>query len=180
MRKILAAILLSTFCLTLPSCMESDNNYDKYASWRKQNDEFINSRLNEKRPDGTLKYMKIVPRWAPNVLVLLEWHNDTSLTSKNLRPLDNSTISVKYEGMLIDSTKFDSSYSRADSAYVTRPINNILGWRAALPYIHVGDSVTMLIASGAAYGSYGTSNIKPYSTLIFNLKLKEIIDLERP
>lgn len=180
MKNIFFAIILFFTLVALPSCLDSDNPYEKYADWRKQNDEYINSRLYEKNPDGSMKYMRIVPAWAPNVLVLMQWHNDTSLTRKNLSPLDNSRISVKYEGMLIDSTKFDSSYSRTDSSYVTMPKNNIMGWRAALPYMHVGDSVTMLIASGAAYGSYGTSVIKPYSTLIFNVKLREIIDFETP
>ena len=180
MRKLLPLIAILFFCISISSCLQSDNVYDKYADWRKENDAYMNQRLTEQNPNGTMRYMRIVPPWAPNVLVLMEWHNDTNLTKMNPMPLDNSTIGIKYEGHLIDSTLFDNSYSQKDSLYVTMPKANILGMRAALPFMHIGDSVTMLIASGAAYGSYENGNIKPYSTLIFNVKLVDIYDLTIP
>lgn len=177
MRKLFYPLIILALCAICQSCLNSNNIYDKYKEWRDQNDEYMNKRIFEQNPDGSMKYMRINPKWAPNILVLMQWHNDTTQTSKLLSPLDNSTIGIKYEGFLIDSTAFDNSFSLADSLYVTKPKNNILGMRAALPFMHVGDSVTMLIPSAAAYGESESGAIKPYSTLIFNVKLVDIYNL---
>ena len=186
MKKLTLLSLCVSAMLPLVSCLgdDDDSNEKRYADWKKQNEEFVEKKLAERNPDGTEVYTKIVPDWSTKVYILMKWHNDRSLTEKELVPLENSTCNVKYLGELIDGEKFDSSFSlteNGDSIYLTQPYKNIPGFWAALTQMHVGDSVTAIIPWSAAYGSTGSgSTIKPFSTLVFHLKLKAITNYQTP
>ncbi len=104
----------------------------------------------------------------------MRWHNDRSLTEKNLSPLSTSTIDVKYQVQDIDSVMIDNSYSRttpADSVYRTQLNKNLSGWVIALSAMHVGDSCTIIIPYSQAYGAREYGKVKPYSNLIFQVRL---------
>ena len=105
--------------------------------------------------------------------ILARWHNDRSLTASNLVPMDNSTVDVVYQGSYVNGTVFDSSYTNADSVASFKPNGTVAGFWTMLTNMHVGDSVTCIIPSNAGYGASSTS-ILPYSTLVFNMKLKAI------
>lgn len=177
MRKILRLILAAAVLLPLASCL-GDNDTDlekKYGEWKKTNEEFVEKAAAERNADGTPVYERIVPDWSKDIYVLMRWHNDRSLTEKNLVPLDNSTCAVKYTLMLADSTIADASHKNyADSIYSCMPKSNVPGFWTALTHMHVGDSVTVVVPWKAGYGTVGTTGIKPFSTLIFSIKLKEI------
>ncbi len=180
MKRFLPLFCGAMMLLPLASCLDDDDK-DRYADWKKENEEYALKAEIERNADGTPVYTKVVPDWASGIYVLMKWHNDRSLTADKLVPLDNSTCEVKYLGELIDDTQFDSSFAQVDSVYKTQPYKNIPGFWAALTSMHVGDSVTVVIPWQAAYGSSGSgSKIKPYSTLIFHLKLKGISSYETP
>lgn len=90
-------------------------------------------------------------------------------------PVDTSKVDVDYEGKLVDGTVFDSSYKRGKSAQfgVTQVIK---GWTEALKMMPVGSEYELCIPYDLAYGERGNRNIPPFSTLIFKVELKGIVE----
>ena len=89
-------------------------------------------------------------------------------------PSKTSTVKVNYKGTLIDGTEFDSSYKRNAPASF-RADQVIAGWTEALTMMPVGSKWELYIPQELAYGSRETGGqIKPFSTLIFEVELLEI------
>lgn len=86
-------------------------------------------------------------------------------------PADTSKVKVNYKGTLIDGTEFESSYKRNEPA--TFLANRVIkGWTEALTMMPVGSKWELYIPYDLAYGSRETGGqIKPFSTLIFELEL---------
>ena len=92
-----------------------------------------------------------------------------------LKPTAQSTVKVHYVGTLIDGTEFDSSIKRNEPA--TFPVSGVIpGWTEALQLMPVGSKFKICLPSSIAYGASQASEIiKPYSTLIFEVELLEIV-----
>ena len=89
-------------------------------------------------------------------------------------PTKGSTVKVNYKGTLIDGTEFDSSYKRNAPA-TFRADQVIAGWTEALTMMPVGSKWELYIPQELAYGARETGGqIKPFSTLIFEVELLEI------
>ena len=89
-------------------------------------------------------------------------------------PTKESTVKVNYKGTLIDGTEFDSSYKRNAPA-TFRADHVIKGWTEALTMMPVGSKWELYIPQELAYGARETgAQIKPFSTLIFEVELLEI------
>ena len=175
----LAALALMAAPL-LTSCLGGDDNSYDYTDWINQNETYITRMQDTVGADGRKVFEKITPVWAPGVSVLAQWHNDRALTAGNLVPMDNSTVDVIYEVRYVNGALLDSSYSNTtygDSIYRCKPSDNIVGFWTMLTNMHVGDSVTCVIPTNAAYGASSTS-VMPYSTLIYPMKLKSIYKYE--
>lgn len=172
------AVLMCSSGLFLSSCFDdSDSLAEQYKEWRIQNEQYVKEA--EEQGGGNF-YTRVTPSWAPNTFVLLHWHNDRSLTAGNLSPMDNSTTKITYELFDIEGNRLSDSFKNPDSVYTSKPSDNIIGMWTALTHMHVGDSVTMVIPASAGYGIQSTGTIKPYSTLIYNVKLKAITAYEIP
>jgi FKBP-type peptidyl-prolyl cis-trans isomerase FklB len=91
------------------------------------------------------------------------------------KPTSQSTVKVHYVGTLIDGTEFDSSIKRNEPA--TFPVTGVIpGWTEALQLMPVGSKFKLFLPSSIAYGAAGAGEvIKPYSTLIFEVELLEIV-----
>lgn len=165
---LLAAVVATSL---LAACIKSD--LDDYDAWREQNDEYL-SKID------TREYELIVPDWAPQNSVYIKWHNDRALTANNLVAMSNSTVDIKYELEDIDGNKYENTYSNTDSIYRSKPNENVLGMWIAMTTMHVGDSATVVIPYPSGYGSTGNIKIKPYTNLIFHMKIKDIKAFERP
>ncbi len=88
-------------------------------------------------------------------------------------PTETSTVSVFYEGTLIDGTVFDSSYETGDT--VSFPLNGVIpGWTEGIQLMPVGSTYMFYIPSNLAYGSRATGPIPANSTLIFKVELLEV------
>lgn len=87
--------------------------------------------------------------------------------------LDDNVV-VKYEGTLIDGTKFDSSYDRNPQTTTFKPTQVIKGWTEALTMMPVGSKWMLFIPENLAYGERQAGKIPAYSTLIFTVELEEI------
>lgn len=89
-------------------------------------------------------------------------------------PLTTDKVKVHYEGRLLDGTVFDSSYQRGEPSEFT-PTQVIKGWTEALTMMPVGSKWQLYIPYELAYGNRDTGKIKPYSMLIFDVELIEIV-----
>ena len=91
------------------------------------------------------------------------------------KPTAESTVKVHYVGTLIDGTEFDSSIKRNEPAQFA--VSGVIpGWTEALLLMPVGSKFKLFIPQAIAYGANGFGEvIKPYSTLIFEVELLEIV-----
>ena len=90
-------------------------------------------------------------------------------------PQSSDKVKVHYEGRLIDGKVFDSSYQRGEPSEFT-PTQVIRGWTEALTKMPVGSKWQLYIPYELAYGERGAgADIKPYSMLIFDVELLEIV-----
>lgn len=170
----LAGVALLTAPI-LSSCLGDNDNTTDYKDWINQNETYL-LRMEDTTFNGKKVFTKISPVWAPSIYVLAQWHNDTTLTASNLIPMDNSTVDVIYQCEYVNGVVLDSSYKNTtygDSIYRCKPNENISGFWTMLTNMHVGDSVTCVIPTGAAY-SNTSSTVIPYSTLVYHMKLKAI------
>lgn len=91
------------------------------------------------------------------------------------KPTAESVVSTHYHGTLIDGSVFDSSVERGQPAEF--PVNRVIpGWTEALQLMPVGSKWRLYIPYQLAYGEQGSGGkIGPYSTLIFEVELLEIV-----
>jgi FKBP-type peptidyl-prolyl cis-trans isomerase len=91
------------------------------------------------------------------------------------KPQLNSIVRVYYTGTFTDGSVFDYSFEE-DGAYI--PLNMVIpGWTEGLLLMSEGSKFKLYIPSDLAYGKDGIQSIiDPYSTLIFEVELLEIID----
>lgn len=90
-------------------------------------------------------------------------------------PTESDKVKVHYEGRLLDGTVFDSSYARNEPSEFT-PTRVIKGWTEALTLMPVGSKWQLYIPYELAYGERGAGkDIPPYSMLIFDVELLEIV-----
>ena len=91
-------------------------------------------------------------------------------------PTANDKVQVNYEGRLIDGTVFDASAKHGDQPAEFTPSQVIRGWTEALTMMPVGSKWQLYIPYELAYGERGAGDdIKPYSTLIFDVELVGIV-----
>ena len=90
------------------------------------------------------------------------------------KPTATDRVKVHYRGTLLDGTEFDSSYKRNEPT--TFGVNQVIkGWTEALQLMPVGSKWELYIPQELAYGSRATGNIPPFSTLVFEVELLEIV-----
>ena len=80
------------------------------------------------------------------------------------------TVTINYEGRLIDGTVFDSSYQRGQPA--TFKLEQLIkGWQEGVPMMRAGETWEFAIPSELAYGDRKTGAIPAGSTLLFKIEL---------
>lgn len=90
-------------------------------------------------------------------------------------PVKTDKVRVHYTGSLIDGTVFDSSVKRGTPAEFT-VTGVIAGWVEALQMMPVGSKWRLTIPHNLAYGERGAgASIPPFSTLIFEVELLDIV-----
>lgn len=90
-------------------------------------------------------------------------------------PTAASTVRTDYHGTLINGDVFDSSYERGQPAEF--PVGGVIkGWTEALTMMPVGSKWRLYVPHDLAYGEQGAGGaIGPFSTLIFDIELLDII-----
>lgn len=90
-------------------------------------------------------------------------------------PKATDTVRCHYHGTLIDGTVFDSSYQRGEPAAFG--LNQVIsGWTEGVQLMKEGAKYRFYIPYNLAYGERGAGGaIPPYSALIFDVELLEIL-----
>lgn len=91
------------------------------------------------------------------------------------KPTATDRVKVHYAGRLLDGTEFDSSIKRGQPAEFG--VGEVIrGWTEALQLMPVGSKWKLYIPSDLAYGDRGAgADIKPGSTLVFDVELLDIV-----
>ena len=127
---------------------------EKYADYKAENEKFL---ADNKAKEG----VKTTPSGLQYKVIT---------EGKGEIPADTCKVKVNYKGTLIDGTEFDSSYKRNEPA-TFRANQVIKGWTEALTMMPVGSKWELYIPQELAYGSRESGQIKPFSTLIFEVEL---------
>lgn len=92
------------------------------------------------------------------------------------RPELTDTVEVHYTGKLIDGTVFDSSIERGEPAQFR--VNALIkGWSEGLQLMPEGSKYMFYVPYDLGYGEGGAGQtIKPFSTLVFEVHLLDIIN----
>lgn len=88
------------------------------------------------------------------------------------KPTLDSCITTNYEGRLLAT---DETFDTGED-FSFRMNSVIEGWQVALPLLREGDSVSLFIPSGLAYGYFGlpVNQIPSNSNIIFGVKLLQV------
>jgi len=90
------------------------------------------------------------------------------------KPAATDMVKVHYTGKLLDGTTFDSSVDRGEPAQFG--VNQVIqGWQEGIQLMPVGSKYKFYIPFELGYGEQGTGPIPPYSTLVFEVELLEIV-----
>lgn len=134
-----------------------DQNLTKtYGDNKKKSDEFIAKKAKEegvqKLPGGTL------------YKVISEGNGPT--------PAPDAKVKVIYEGKTTDGNVFDSSEKNNGGKPTEIMLNQVVpGWQEALVKMPEGSEWELYVPYDQAYGNRDMGVIKPYSALIFKIKL---------
>lgn len=92
------------------------------------------------------------------------------------QPAATDVVEVHYHGTLIDGTVFDSSVDRGEPT--SFPLNRVIpGWTEGVQLMKEGAKYRFYVPQDLAYGERGAgADIKPFSTLIFEVELLDIKD----
>jgi len=98
-------------------------------------------------------------------------------TGTGPKPKPEDQVKCHYHGTTIDGKVFDSSVDRGEPAVF--PVNRVIpGWTEALQLMPVGSKWKLFIPAALAYGERGAGqDIKPNSTLVFEVELLEIVKI---
>ena len=96
-------------------------------------------------------------------------------TGEGAKPTADCTVRTHYHGTLINGSVFDSSYDRGQPAEF--PVGGVIkGWTEALQMMPVGSKWRLYVPHNLAYGEQGAGGaIAPYSTLVFDVELLDIL-----
>jgi len=90
------------------------------------------------------------------------------------KPAATDRVRVHYRGTFINGTEFDSSYARNEPAVFG--LNQVIsGWTEALQLMPEGSKWKIYLPYHLGYGERAMAGIPPYSTLIFEVELIEIM-----
>jgi FKBP-type peptidyl-prolyl cis-trans isomerase len=89
------------------------------------------------------------------------------------KPKATDSVTVHYQGFLLDGKKFDSSIDRGQP--ITFPLNQVIpGWTEGVQLMSVGSKYKFFVPYNLGYGEQGTPNGGPipgFATLIFEVEL---------
>jgi FKBP-type peptidyl-prolyl cis-trans isomerase FkpA len=81
----------------------------------------------------------------------------------------NSTITVNYQGKLLNGPPFDSANGYSS------PLNKLVkGWQTGIPHIKEGGNIILFVPSALGYGGASLGPIPANSVLVFDIDLTAV------
>lgn len=154
---VIAAIAASLFFFS--SCNKDNGDFD-VEEWKTSNLEFLNENA------------KIESVVVTNSGLQYQVISEGKENGKS--PTANDFVRCNYKGMFINGQIFDSTYLD-DNPALFKLSNVIKGWVEGLQYMKEGDRFRFVIPYDLGYGASGYATIPPYSTLIFDVELLEVL-----
>ncbi len=148
------------FLLTVVIFLIASCNEDKYGDWKIMNESWYNNFIEEHKNDSNFHITE--SGLAYHVIHHGQYPQ---------QPYIGSGIKVSYKGKLISNREFD-----AQNNYWMPLSESIEGWKEGLPKMTTGSYYIFYIPYKLAYGEKGSGRIPPYSVLIFDIELKEILN----
>lgn len=91
-------------------------------------------------------------------------------------PRAGQAVRVHYKGTLLDGTKFDSSYDRGQPFEFTLGMGQVIkGWDEGIALMQEGGKAMLILPQHLAYGERQAGSIPPFSPLVFEVELIEIV-----
>lgn len=149
-------IVLVILAAALGSCKQND-----WLDWKAQNELWL---IDNAKKDSVIT----TPTGLQYKCIEQGW-------DKSPRPDDAKTVTIKYEGWMINGYKFDE-----DTAYVGYVTNFVSGFSEGLKKMNQFGKYEFYIPYQLGYGTSGSgtegnsSYIPPYTTLIFLVELKMV------
>ena len=192
-------IILSAFTIGFSSCAKDTEVVDPYANWKERNEHFIDSIADvaDNPPSGEIwrKYenykikfddINNSYRYQNYDYVYVKYAKEEDIfTGKE--PLINftDTVSLAFQGFIMDGTRFDGNYygtfdKEVNDNFTKYDIskNYVVGWTTALMHMKpdMSDKATVYVPYQMGYDDENRSEVlKAYSTLIFEMYIDEVI-----
>lgn len=200
-------IILSVLTIGFSSCAKDTEVADPYANWKERNEHFIDSIADvaDNPPSGEIwrKYENYKIKFQNEInnpmkpydyqvhdYVYVKYAKEEDIFDGS-EPLINfgDTVSMAYQGFIINGTRFDGNYYGTFDKEVTDNFTNfgiaenndigyVVGRTTALMHMKpdMSDKATVYIPYQMGYGEQNRSDvIRPYSTLIFEMYIDEVI-----
>ena len=198
-------VILSALTIGFSSCAKDTEVVDPYANWKERNEDFIKSlaedSLNNPESDGVWrKYPNYKIKFDEQInnpiqtyeykdydYVYVKYASEADILNPAIeedRIYYSDTVSVAYQGFLINDVRFDGNYYGTFDKEVNDNFTKfgvskvVVGWTTALMNMKpdMNDVATVYIPYRMGYGESGSgSTIKGYSTLIFKLYIDKVI-----
>jgi FKBP-type peptidyl-prolyl cis-trans isomerase FkpA len=151
--------------------------YEKEQAAKKKEDQMKIE--NAKKEEGTLiqKYLldnKITVKPTASGLYYIE-----KIKGTGPRAMAGKTVRVSYKGTFFNGQEFDSSIGKNPPYYeFTLGSHQVIqGWDEAIAMMNKGGKAMLVVPSSLAYGERGMGgNIKPYTPLVFEVELVDVMD----
>ncbi|MGL5318962.1 MAG: FKBP-type peptidyl-prolyl cis-trans isomerase [Bacteroidales bacterium] len=193
-----------TFILSFSSCLNTDNPYDTYTAWIGQNEQFFDAEVKAYQDSAKLLpetyVVDSIPSNQGGGVIIYKYITKGTGTES---PFYNSKAKVYYTGKSLkngsnaeaDMTIFDTTFRIVNkpgsnpvvpltyeemkfyNSPATFEVNSLIkGWTYLLQQLVAGDRVRVTIPWYLAYGANSQGAILPFSTLIFDVELVEVIN----
>ena len=192
-------IILSAFTIGFSSCAKDTEVVDPYANWKERNEHFIDSIADvaDNPPSGEIwrKYenykikfddINNSYRYQNYDYVYVKYAKEEDIfTGKE--PLINftDTVSLAFQGFIMDGTRFDGNYYGTFDKEVNDNFNKydisknyVVGWTTALMHMKpdMSDKATVYVPYQMGYDDENRSEVlRAYSALIFEMYIDEVI-----
>lgn len=178
MKKFFLYFLIISSLVAFASCGDDDEETEDV--WKEINDEAF------RKISKDSEYTEIKSE-ANNGSVYYKVIKEGPETTADSLIYFSSRVKVYFKGSLYDGTVFDKRerdeqtpfYLAVNPAEVTQnsPFSSVIeGWSVALQHMKKGDHWEIWIPYQLGYGSQGYGGIKPYSTLVFEIEVEDVLN----